>query len=77
MRRTTVYLEPELEVLLKQEAARRKTPMADLIRDALRQYLHPDAGRLPPGAGAFSSGRRTTAGRAEQVLARTGFGKDR
>ncbi len=77
MRRTTIYLEPDLELRLKREAARRKTPMATLIRDALHQYLDVDAGAPPPGAGAFKSGRRETAERAEVVLRRTRFGRDR
>lgn len=51
--------------------------MAELIRDALRAYLGSGSGKAPPGAGAFRSGRRDTAGQAEKVLARTGFGADR
>lgn len=76
MRRTTLYLEPDLEVLLKLEAMRRKQPMAEIIRDALRQYLRHAPGG-PPGAGAFRSGHRDTAERAEELLGRLGFGRDR
>jgi hypothetical protein len=76
MKRTTIYLEPDLELLLKTEMLRRKKPMADLIREALRAYLVGGTGSEPPGAGAFKSGRRKTAERAEDVLAETRFGED-
>ena len=76
MKRTTIYLEPDLEVRLKRETRRRKVPMAEIIREALRSHLGSGAPpKAPPGAGAFASGRRDTAGRAEAVLARTGFGE--
>lgn len=77
MKRTTIYLEPELELLLKTEMRRRKKPMAVLIRDALRAYLERGSGSEPPGAGAFRSGRRDTAEKAERILARTRFGEER
>ncbi len=77
MKRTTIYLDPELELLLKTEMRRRKKPMATLIRDALRAYLRRGSGTPPPGAGAFRSGRRDTAQNAERVLARTRFGEER
>jgi hypothetical protein len=77
MRRTTIYLEPELELLLKRETQRQKRPMAELIREAVRQYLGESPKRRPPGAGAFASGVRTTATRSEEWLAKTGFGTDR
>jgi len=74
MKRTTIYLEPELEVLLKLEMRRQKRSMAELIRDALRAYVAREPRPAPPGAGAFASGRRDTAERVDEVLAETGFG---
>jgi hypothetical protein len=74
MRRTTVYLEPELEVLLKLETQRQKRPMAELIREAVRAYVTRAPRPQPPGAGEFASGRADTAERADDVLAETGFG---
>lgn len=74
MRRTTIYFEPELDALLKLETLRRRQPMAELIREAVRAYLVRGQPAPPPGAGAFSSGRNDTAERAEEVLAGTGFG---
>ena len=77
MRRTTIYLEPELELLLKRETQRQKRPMAELIREAVRRYVSDTPKRRPPGAGAFASGRRDTAARSEEWLTKTGFGRDR
>lgn len=74
MKRTTIYLEPELEMRLKVEGLRRKQPMAALVREAVEAYLGAEPAAGPPGAGAFASGRRDTAARAEDVLARAGFG---
>jgi hypothetical protein len=74
MKRTTIYLDPELEVRLKMEGLRRKQPMAELVREAVEAYLAGDPKSGPPGAGAFASGRRDTADRAETLLADTGFG---
>ena len=76
MKRTTIYLAPELEVRLKMEGLRRKQPMAELVREAVEAYLTGEPVAGPPGAGAFASGRRDTADRAEDLLAETGFGAD-
>jgi hypothetical protein len=74
MKRTTIYLEPELEVRLKMEGLRRKQPMAEIVREAVEAYLAREPTTGPPGAGAFASGHTDTADRAEAVLAETGFG---
>lgn len=77
MKRTTIYLEPELEALLKAETLRRKQPMAELVREAVREYLVRSRPAPPPGAGTFSSGATDTAERTEEVLVETGFGAGR
>ena len=77
MKRTTIYLEPELEVRLKMEGLRRKQPMAVLVREAVEAYLSRDPVEGPPGGGGFASGHRDTADRAEELLDATGFGGDR
>jgi hypothetical protein len=74
MKRTTIYLEPELEVLLKLEMLRQKRPMAELVREALHAYIAREPKRVPPGAGAFVSGHADTAERAEELLGDAGFG---
>jgi hypothetical protein len=75
MKRTTIYLDADLEILLKLEAMRRKQPMAELLREALRSYLVQVPRKAPLGAGAFDSGHSDTADRAEEVLGELGFGK--
>jgi hypothetical protein len=74
MKRTTIYLEPEIEVLLKAETLRQKRPMAELVREAVESYLGRDPRPSPPGAGAFASGNRDTASRTDEALKETGFG---
>jgi len=75
MRRTSIFLDSELEVLLKLEAHRTGRPMAELVREALHAYLKKRASGPPPGAGAFRSGRRDTAADVDQALASEGFGR--
>ena len=75
MKRTTIYLEPEIEVLLKLEALRRKQPMAEVIREALRNHFAGRPPEPPPGMAEFASGHADTAERAEQVLAELRFGE--
>lgn len=74
MKRTTIYLDPELEVLLKLEAAKRNQPMAELIRDAVRSHFTGSSDE-PPGIGAFRSGRSTTAEDVDAALDELGFGE--
>jgi hypothetical protein len=74
MRRTTIYLEPKLEVLLKLEMLRQGRPMAEIVREAVLAYVTREPRKAPPGAGAFASGRTDTAERTDEVLTETGFG---
>lgn len=74
MKRTTIYLEPELEVLLKLEVLRQRRPMAELVREAIHAYVRREPARVPPGAGAFASGHSDTAERSEELLGKAGFG---
>ena len=74
MKRTTLYLDPELEVLLKLEVLKQGRPMAELVREAIQAYVTREPQKVPPGAGAFASGRSDTADRAEELLAEAGFG---
>ena len=74
MKRTTIYLEPQLEVLLKLEMQRQQRPMAEIVREAVLAYVTREPRKAPPGAGAYSSGRDDTAERVDEVLADTGFG---
>jgi hypothetical protein len=77
MKRTTLYLDPELEVLLKLEVRRQRRPMAAIVREAVQAYVTREPRRAPPGVGAWASGHADTAERAEEVLADTGFAAGR
>lgn len=70
MKRTTIYLDPELKL----EARRSKKPVAEIIREAVRDKLHKNPPRLPAGAGAFDSGYTDGAERFEEILGELGFG---
>lgn len=76
MKRTTIYLEPDLEIRLKLESMRRKKPMSEVIRESLRAYFDQKPKDLPPGAGAFDSGHTDTAEQAEETLEKLRFGED-
>ena len=47
------------------------------VQSSVRRYLSDAPRRRPPGAGAFASGARDTAARAEEILAESGFGRSR
>lgn len=74
MRRTTVYLEPELEMRLKAEARRLDLPVAQLVREVLWERLDRAPRSRSAHAGGFSSGHADTADRTDAVLRETGFG---
>ena len=74
MKRTTIYLAPDLDMLLKSEMLRQNRPMAQIVREAVEAYLTREPHKVPPGAGAFASGHTDTADRTEAVLKNTGFG---
>ena len=76
MKRITIRLDPHLELLLRIEASRSHRSAAEVIREAVCEYLKPRSGKIPPGAGVFRSGRRTTANRAEKILSESHFGED-
>jgi len=76
VKRTTIYLDSDLEILLKLEAMKTGRPAVEVIREALRAYLQGRPAKLPAGAGAFDSGYSDTAERAEEILTETGFGED-
>ncbi|MBA3372199.1 MAG: ribbon-helix-helix domain-containing protein [Actinomycetota bacterium] len=75
MHRTTVYLEPELEMRLRAEAQRRDAPMATIIREALREKFGRESSSRSSNAGRFSSGHSDTGSRADEVLEEGGFGR--
>ena len=68
MLKTTVYLEDETALLLRQVAAAQKRSQAEIVRAAVRQYARRAVRPKPPGLGAYHSGRTDVSERAEALL---------
>jgi predicted transcriptional regulator len=76
MDKTTVYLDGGDYRRLKRVAARRKVAPAELVREAVAEYVvKHDTQRAPRSVGAFSSGKGDISERAEALL--KGFGTSR
>lgn len=69
MQKTTVYLDPETAVALRNLAEREQRPQAELIREAVSEYTQRAQPPLPPGTGKYRSGRTDISERAEELLA--------
>lgn len=71
MLRTTVYIEDDIALAIRQLAETQKRSQADIIRDALRKYVKQTKrqGRPPlSGIGAYHSGRSDVSDKAEELL---------
>jgi predicted transcriptional regulator len=68
MKRTTVELPDDLELQLRNEAARRQTTISDLTREAIEAYLRPGRRRRLIAAGAGASGESDISERVEEIL---------
>jgi hypothetical protein len=74
--KTTVYLDTDLAVTLRQIAALEGRAQAELIREALTEYARRKKRPAIPGIGEFDSGHTDTSQKAEQILRRaSGRGK--
>ena len=68
MVRTTVYLDPEIALALKQLAILQRRSQAELIRDALASYTRGAVRPVPKGIGKYRSGEPDVAQRAKDIL---------
>lgn len=68
--KTTVYLDSDVVLALRQMSEAGKRSQAELIRDALEKYTRAAKHPKIPGIGEFDSGRLDTSERAEQILKR-------
>lgn len=68
MVKTTVYLEPEVAVTLRELARSEDRSQAELIREALAIYTRRVKRPKPVGIGSFRSGRSDVSVRAEELL---------
>lgn len=75
MKKTTVYLEPDLDQTLARLAAKRGVTKAQAIRDALWQAAS-DVERPRIGAIGVANGPGDVADHVDRHLRETGFGDD-
>jgi hypothetical protein len=68
MVRTTVYLDQETALALKQLAARQGRSQAELIRNVLASYAGRTVRPTPKGMGKYRSGEPDIAQRAKDIL---------
>jgi predicted transcriptional regulator len=67
--KTTVYLENDLALTLRQLAATQGRSQAELIRDALETYTRRHSKKsVSRGFGKYSSGETDVSERAEEIL---------
>lgn len=73
--KTTVYLDAPAYRRLQQLARQERRPAAELVREAVAEYVRRRApARRPRSIGVARSGRRDLGQRAEQLL--RGFGRE-
>jgi predicted transcriptional regulator len=74
MLRTTVYFNEDIGLSLKRLANLRGRPQAELIREALKEYIEraesSEGTELPPGMGQYNSGRSDVSARVDEILTR-------
>jgi predicted transcriptional regulator len=76
MVKTTIYLESDLALTLRQLATSQRRSQAQIIRDALVSYTsHARVRPLPPGIGEFDSGRNNLSTNVEKIMRSASAGK--
>ena len=74
MKKTSIYIEPDVDVALARRAAAEGTTKAELIRQALREAAGGSL-RVKPRARGVFKGPADLSGRADEHLAESGFGE--
>ena len=74
MKKTSIYIDPDVDVALARRAAAEGTTKAELIRQALREAAGSSV-RVKPRARGVFSGPADLSGNVDEHLARTGFGE--
>ena len=74
MKKTSLYIEPDVDVALARRAAAEGTTKAELIRQALRDAVDRSI-RVKPRARGVFDGPADLAARADEHLAGSGFGE--
>lgn len=72
MQRTTIYIDESTVLSIRRLAGLRKVPQAELIRQALQEFVEKAEQelerKLPPGIGNYRSGRSDVSARADELL---------
>ncbi len=72
MLRTTVYLDDEIALAVRQLAEVKKRKQADIIREALRIYIEREKSKgsrkALAGVGSYHSGHKDVSEQAEEIL---------
>jgi hypothetical protein len=68
MVKTTVYMDSEVALTLRQLAAIERRPQAEIIREAILAYTKSAGRPRPKGIGAYKSGRTDVSARAEELM---------
>jgi hypothetical protein len=74
MRKTSIYIEPDVDVALARRAAAEGTTKAEVIRQALRQAVGTSL-RVKPRARGVFNGPTDLSARADEHLTESGFGE--
>ncbi len=74
MKKTSIYIEPDVDVALERRAAAEGTTKAELIRQALRTAAGGSL-RIKPRARGVFKGPADLAAHADEHLAESGFGE--
>ena len=70
MIKTTVYMDSEAALTLRQLAAAQGRPQAEIIREAILAYTKSVGRPRPKGVGAYDSGRADISERSEELMRR-------
>jgi len=68
MVKTTVYLDQDVAIRLRQLAESEGRTRAEIVREAVCRYTGAAKRPMPPGIGRYSSGRSDISERAEEIL---------
>jgi hypothetical protein len=74
VKKTSIYIEPDVDLALTRRAAAEGTTKAQIIRDALRDAASGSVRVQPRARGAFT-GPADLASRTDEHLAQSGFGE--
>jgi hypothetical protein len=74
VKKTSIYIEPDVDIALSRRAAEEGTTKAEVIRRALREAAAGSL-RVKPRARGVFTGPRDLAERADEHLAASGFGE--